>query len=441
MAFSNYGDQYGSWLEQQAAQQAYEAERAPWAGGRFANDYEVARDWAAGQAQTSNKDSFEFSPYSEWEQKERPKIESWTPTGNFMDDLRAEYAYLQSQRQWGLPGADPAKEESLRWQITGLAPRKSGGLSRAVDALGGFMGTPAGWVGAGMLGANALGLGGAGVGEVAAGGAFDMAGSAGVGSALGGAGTASAAELAATGGALGTGAGETFGMTGLEGMTGAGGLGPAGGATGPLAGATMAGGMNGPAIGGLAGGGPGVLGGVGGVGGGVAAGSALSRIIDGTGTTADWTQVLGTVGATGLGMYSANQMSNTLEGLAAQNRAERQPFLSAATNYLDPNAWIAGPGQNFTQGTLQALSGTHGNPAGSPYSQQLATDAAMRNWMGGVNTLGSLGLGGQGINAQLGSQAAGAQADVWGNLAGGVSDIVNPRRSLADLLRDYKTVV
>ena len=244
---------------------------------------------------------------------------------------------------------------------------------------------------------------------------------------------------AAAGGVLGTGASETFGMTGSEGLYSGpefqGAVPPQ--STGPGASFDAFGNpVN-------SGGGyfPAGSAGAGNVAGGAAAGSALSRIIDGTGTTADWTQVLGTAGATALGMYSANQMSDTLKGLASQNRAERQPFLSAATNYLDPNAWIAGPGANFTQGTLQALSGTHGNPAGSPYSQQLATDAAMRNWMGGVNTLGSLGLGGQGIQANLGAQAAGADADVWSTLAGGVSDVVNPRRSLADLLRDYKTVI
>ena len=295
------------------------------------------------------------------------------------------------------------------------------------------------WANLAMMGPLALGgLGAAGV----LGGAAGTFGAAAPAAGVGGAETASLAA--------GAGLGDTS-------MLGSGFMTPAGASLEPLGGAAWQASLGTPlatgaaalpawaTTAGAAGGAASAPAVAGSVGGGAAAsapaGSALSRIIDRTGTTADWTQVLGTAGATGLGMYSANQMSNTLNNLASQNRAERQPFLSAATNYLDPNQWIAGPGANFTQGTLQALSGTHGNPAGSPYSQQLATDAAMRNWMGGVNTLGSLGLGGQGIQANLGAQAAGADADVWSTLAGGVSDVVNPRRSLADLLRDYKTVI
>lgn len=174
---------------------------------------------------------------------------------------------------------------------------------------------------------------------------------------------------------------------------------------------------------------------------GVASGTALSRIIDGTANTADWAQVLGTAGATGLGVYGSMREGDRLSNLQQQMRADRAPYLAAGTNYLDPQKWIEGPGQAFTKGTLQQLSATHGNPISSPTALGIATDASMRNWLGGVNTLGSLGLGGQGIQAQLGSQAAGAYGDIYGNIGGGISDIVNPRRSLADLMREYRGVI
>jgi len=273
----------------------------------------------------------------------------------------------------------------------------------------------------------------------------------GVGAAGAGAAELGTGELAGL--AAGAGLGETGGAAGSLGF-----MTPAGAAVDPaLAAAGFAGSVGAPlatgaaalpewaTTAGVAGGAaaaPSVLGTGGGAGGarGAAAGSALSRIIDGTATTADWVSVLGTAGATGLGMFSANQLSNSLTDLANRNRAERAPFLQAGTNYLDPNAWIQGPGQEFTKGTLQGLSAQFGNPIGSPTAMGIATDASMRNWLSGVNTLGSLGLGGQGIQANLGAQAAGAQGDIYSTLAGGISDIIQPRRSLSDLFREYKTV-
>lgn len=181
--------------------------------------------------------------------------------------------------------------------------------------------------------------------------------------------------------------------------------------------------------------------GIGDVAGGAAAGSALSRIIDGPASVADWVQVLGTAGATGLGVYGASKTADRLSDLQNQFRSDRAPFLSAGTNYLDPNKWIEGPGQAFTKGTLQGLSATYGNPISSPTAMGIATDASMRNWISGVNTLGSLGLGGEGIQANLGAGAAQTQGDIYGILGRGIGDIANPQRSLADLLREFRTVV
>ena len=190
--------------------------------------------------------------------------------------------------------------------------------------------------------------------------------------------------------------------------------------------------------------GPPMIPGAGGMGGagGVAAGSAISRIIDGTATTADWVSVLGTAGATGLGMFSANQKSNSLERLAAENRADRAPFLGAATNWLNnPEAYWSGPGQASLDANLRRLSASHGNPISSPTALGIASKAGLMDWRDAVTGFGNMGLSGADTRANLGIGAAGAQADIWGNLAGGISDIVNPRRSLADLMRDYSLMV
>ena len=55
-----------------------------------------------------------------------------------------------------------------------------------------------------------------------------------------------------------------------------------------------------------------------------AAGSALSRILDGTATTADWTSLAGTVGSTGLGLLGAREQAKTLKELAEKQMAAEQ---------------------------------------------------------------------------------------------------------------------
>ena len=170
-----------------------------------------------------------------------------------------------------------------------------------------------------------------------------------------------------------------------------------------------------------------------------AAGTALSRIIDGTATTADWVSVLGTAGATGLGIYSSNQKANTLEKLAAESRADRAPYLQASQGWLaNPSSYMQGPGQAAMKGTLAGLSATFGNPIGSGAALQLGNEAALRNWQNAVTGFGNLGLAGEDTRAQLNVGAAQSDADRWSTLAGGVSDILNPRKSTADYLREYK---
>lgn len=173
-----------------------------------------------------------------------------------------------------------------------------------------------------------------------------------------------------------------------------------------------------------------------------AAGTALSRIIDGTATTADWVSVLGTAGATGLGMFSSNQQANTLERLAAENRADRLPYLQASQGYLaDPESYWQGPGQASLDANLRRLSASHGNPISSPTALGIASQAGLMDWRDAITGFGNMGLSGADTRANLGVGAAGAQANMWGNLAGGVSDLINPRKSLADLMREYAITV
>ena len=164
------------------------------------------------------------------------------------------------------------------------------------------------------------------------------------------------------------------------------------------------------------------------------AGSAISRILNGSATAEDWLSVGGNLGTGLLSAYASNSQTNALQGLADQNRAERAPFLQKATGYLnDPASYAAGPGQAALKGTLAGLS-VQGNPFGSGTALQFATDTGNKNWLNAVNTLGSLGLGGQGIQANLDSQAVGSNSNMWNALGATANNIFNPAPSQSQTL-------
>mgnify|MGYP001593041012 CR=1 FL=1 len=339
---------------------------------------------------------------------------------------------------------DPGRGGGTFWDFAMGATGLPG--SESSDLALGLLSTPPGMMIGGVFGAAALGAGAAGAGAGTAATAGEVGGAAAAGEAGAGIGTAAsgsapfiAPEALAAGTALGTGA-AGGGLT----------LAEAAAAASLAETATQRGDAYDPATGGGSGGydapGPGGTGfeppGTAAPPGSPAYQSAISRIIDGTATTADWVFVLGTAGATGLGTFSANQRSNSLEKLAEQNRAERAPFLGAATNWLNnPEAYWSGPGQASLDANLRRLSASHGNPISSPTALGIASKAGLMDWRDAVTGFGNMGLSGADTRANLGIGAAGAQADIWGNLAGGISDIVNPRRSLADVMKEYSLMV
>lgn len=311
---------------------------------------------------------------------------TWAKTGDQRQDLYSEARWLGQKKQYNQNWTpqDEIRLNNLTWYLAGTAPKKGGGLSAVGDAASNFMGSPAFPLMAGVVGG---GL------------AYD-AGLFG-GAAAGSAGLADTGGIAALGEtALGaeTGAGEMFGLTGMEGAS------AAGGATG----ATKA-----------------------------AAGSALSRIIDGTAGTSDWAQVLGTGVATGLGVFGGLRSADKYDDLSAEMRADRLPYLQASQGWLqDPNSFMSGPGQAAMKGTLAGLSANFGNPIGSAAALGISNEAAMRNWLNAINSTGSLGLGGQGIQADLGAKSISEQGGIYPTIGRGISDIVNPQRQfkLSDFL-------
>jgi hypothetical protein len=166
--------------------------------------------------------------------------------------------------------------------------------------------------------------------------------------------------------------------------------------------------------------------------------TALSRVLDGTGTTADLISVLGTAGITGLSVAGANDQANTLHDIYADMTAKRQPYLDTANSWLaDPNAYINGPGQAALSGVLRGLS-VNGNPMGSGTSLELATEAGMRNWQNAVTGMANLGLSGEDTRAQVATNAANAGGAVYSDIGRGIANLTSPPSSLDQLLRSLR---
>ena len=169
------------------------------------------------------------------------------------------------------------------------------------------------------------------------------------------------------------------------------------------------------------------------------AADSIKRILEGNGTKDDFLSVLGKAAPALIGAFASNQQADALRDLSEKNRAERAPFLATANSWLsNPTAYAEGPGQAGLNGTLKALSAKFGNPIGSGTALQIASETGARNWQDAVTGMANLGLGGADTRANIDMNAIKADGNVWGALGGGVADVFNKPRSLADIFKELK---
>lgn len=201
--------------------------------------------------------------------------------------------------------------------------------------------------------------------------------------------------------------------------------------------------------------GPAVVGGAGtsaglGSAAGSAAGTAFSRILDGTASTADWLSVLGPTAATALGIYGSNRQAGRYDDLANRYLAMGEPFRARAEASMQPGFDpMSIPGyraavDDAMDTQLRGLSAVGGNPFGQPgglieaQKKVLAGTAlpAITNYQNqNISAGGLANLQTQAPGLQ--SAAIGQQGNVYNAIGAGISDITNPRRSLADVLQYY----
>lgn len=306
------------------------------------------------------------------------------------------------------------------------------------------------------------------------------AGAAGAGSAAGeGAATgATAAEGATAGVSAGAGGEFTGGLTGTAagspGLSagsfnaaslGAGGAAAAPGVTAPAAGLTGAGALSAgsfagesmyPLIGGMsaATGATGLGTASSGAlttGGTVAGGTALSRLLDGTASAADYMSLAGTGLATGLGIYGANQQAKSLEELSGQYMAMGAPSRARYESSFLPGFSMANePGykdalDQTTKSFLHKAS-VGGNPVDSPNAwNQTLTDVNSTFAFPALQGYRSMNANAGGLSrfADAAPNAAmagvGAQRGVYDAIGYGVGNIFNPPTSLEQLLKQMRT--
>ena len=273
----------------------------------------------------------------------------------------------------------------------------------------------------------------AGFGEAAyaGGGAAAMGGGATAGGATAGAYGANAGSPTVTGTA--TGSGQFVNASGQA-------LPASGGAAATLAGGSTAGGTFAPAAQGATAGAGGL-----GVTGTTAAGAvgttALSRILDGSGSTADYTSVLGNVGMAAYGADASDRQTDAYKELAEKYMAMGAPYRDElAAISTDPNKFYEGPAaQEGLEAVLRRLS-VNGNPAGSPYSQSLALGSLYdkygqeRDRLAGFGGLTAYNSAAPGAAAT----AIGSTSNTYNALGAGAADLFGARkqRSLAEILRD-----
>lgn len=178
-------------------------------------------------------------------------------------------------------------------------------------------------------------------------------------------------------------------------------------------------------------------------------GTALSRILDGTATTADWTSALGSAAGAGLGIAGSISQQHALEELANRQMAMGAPYRDRlASLYNDPSSFlhsaeVTTPVQQGTDALARSLS-VQGNPIGSGHALQELQNYSSNQLFSRLgeekNRLGSLG-GLASFNAAApGTALAGVNAgsNVYNAVGSGIANLTNPQPSLVDLYRSMR---
>jgi len=227
---------------------------------------------------------------------------------------------------------------------------------------------------------------------------------------------------------------------------------PLGGATGGIS-ANSLGGTAVSAAGSALGGAGGSSGGgslSGALGNAAGAGSAMSRILDGTATTSDWLSLGGTGLSTLLGMYGANQQTQALTDLAnkydnygAASRARYEAAMSPGFDIKSIPGYQSAL-DSTSESILRKLSATGGNPYGNPgglieANKAIVNGTAMPAYNEYARLNANTGFGSS-MNAAIPFQTAAINSDAnsFNAIGSGLASLTTPKNSLQDLLKQMQ---
>lgn len=178
--------------------------------------------------------------------------------------------------------------------------------------------------------------------------------------------------------------------------------------------------------------------------------SALSKILSGNGTAADYASLAGNALPGILGAVGASQQSGALSDLANQylgfGAPSRARYEASMTPGFDPTTipGYAGALDSSSKAILSRLSATGGNPYGNPgalieANKQIVNGTALpavQNYQnqnaasGGISQLAGAVPG-------IAQQAIGSGSGVYSALGSAASSAFNPPQTVADLLKLY----
>lgn len=177
-----------------------------------------------------------------------------------------------------------------------------------------------------------------------------------------------------------------------------------------------------------------------------AASNALGRIIDGTATSSDWTQVLGGAGSALLGVAGSNAQADAYSDVANKYLALGAPYRDKLTASYAPGFSMADQPdfQNAldvgAQAAARATSARVGNPVDNPGAyaemQKYITGSLalpqLNTYRSQLGSFGGLGVNTAGTASMGGASQAGGMYDAIGS---GLASLTKPKNPYEDMFK------
>ena len=185
-------------------------------------------------------------------------------------------------------------------------------------------------------------------------------------------------------------------------------------------------------------------------GGAAAAPSLYDRLTGGNAQNADYLELLGRVAPAALGAFASNQQANSLESIANKYAEYGAPSRARYEGSFAPGFTMASdPGyQDALDQSASAAwraGSMGGNPAGNPAALSEILDRlykgtaypALQTYRGTNASAGGIASG-TAAAPGLDTAAINANTNVYNAIGGGVADVMNPQKSLSQLLAEIR---